>query len=116
MRHKRALSKRQTIALLRRRLPHIRTDQIRDVYDVLAEVWRDELTRPGASIAVGGLGQLYVEIHPMRTGGAVRKMLVARHGAQAPTSLWRRVVRFRASQALQCFLDQQLGEESKHDH
>src|SRR5690349_9998040 len=116
MRHKRALSKRQTIAVLRRRLPHIRTDQIRDVYEVLTEIWRDELARPGASIAIGGLGQMYVEFHVMRAGGAVRKMLVARHGAQAPTSLIRRVVRFRASQALQCFLNQTLAEESNHGH
>ena len=109
MKRKHSMNKRQTISALRRRLPHITTADIRDVYEVLTEVWADQLAQPGGSIAINGLGQLYVEIHTMRSAGAVGQMLLAHYGPNAPQTLRRRVIRFRASQHLQAALNRVIG-------
>jgi nucleoid DNA-binding protein len=87
------MNHRQTIQAVARRLPHLRRDQVAEVLEVTAEVWADALAQPGESITLVTLGRLHVETQRLRIGGAVRRRIEARHGAQTLTR--RMYFRFR---------------------
>src|SRR5947207_14594501 len=101
------MNSRQMVAQITRRLPDLRKQDVQDVLDVLAELWRGELARPDGEIHLTGLGKLYVETHALRSTGIVRQMLIQKYGANAPTLIERRVVRFRPYVALRVLMKQE---------
>ena len=91
------MNHRQTVQAVARRLPHLQQHQVAEVLEVTAEVWAEELAKPGSEITLINLGKLHIEIQHIRVGGVVRRRLQARHGAAAPTAIRRLYYRFRPS-------------------
>ena len=88
------MNHRQTIQAVARRLPHLQRHQVAEVLEVAAEVWAEELARPGGNVALVNLGRLHVEVQQMQLGGAVRDKIEAQYGI-APKTVQRRYYRFR---------------------
>ena len=89
----------QTVAAVARKLRQRSRHEVREMLDVLLDVWREELLRPGGYIRIDALGKLYVEQQTMRVPGAVRQTL-ARKQLPAPPTLTRYYFRFHPSEAL----------------
>jgi len=90
----------QIAAQIARRLPDLRKRDVQDVLEILTELWHVELAKPDGEIHISGLGTLYVETHRVRCTGVIRQTLRAKYGANAPTTLERRSIRFRPYEAL----------------
>jgi len=101
----------QTATYIARRLPDLRKRDVQDVLEILTELWQVELAKPDGEIHISGLGTLYVETHRVRCTGVIRQTLQAKYGANAPTTLERRSIRFRPYQALR----QAIKEEKNDD-
>ncbi|KAB2902760.1 MAG: HU family DNA-binding protein [Anaerolineae bacterium] len=68
--------------------------EVREVLDVLFDLWREELQQPNASLHIRNLGRLYVERQQIRSTGVIHQTLKMKHGASAPTRLYRLYFRF----------------------
>jgi len=101
------MNTRQLVTEIARRLPEVTKREVREVIDVLTELWRVELARPEGEIVLTGLGKLYVERHRLKAAGLIRQRLHARYGADAPQHIERRVIRFRAFEALHMCMNQE---------
>jgi hypothetical protein len=88
------------VTMIAKRLPYLRRRDVKEVIAVMLELWNDELLRPHGEIQFNGIGRLYVETHPLRATGIVRQHLRQKWGANAPQTVTRLVVRFRASHIL----------------
>ena len=101
------MNTRQTVAEIARRLPTLRRRDLLEVFDVVAELWRVELAKPDGEIHIAGLGRLYVETHDLKVTGVIRERLIEKFGKNAPPTVQRRVIRFRASEALHTTIKQE---------
>jgi nucleoid DNA-binding protein len=93
------LNYNQTVAAVARKLRQRSRREVREVLDVLLEVWREELLRTDGYIRIDNLGKLYVEQQTMRTPGAVKQAL-AQKQLPAPPVLSRFYFRFHPSESL----------------
>ena len=98
----------EMIAAIARRLPQRTRREVAEVLEVMEELWLEELISPDGFVTVGTLGKITVDVHSVRSAGAVRKTMLA-HGVRASV-LHRVVVRFRASSWLRSILLQAYEE------
>ncbi len=105
------MNTQQIAAQIARRLPDLRKRDVQDVLEILTELWHAELTKPDGEIHISGLGTLYVETHRVRCTGIIRQTLQAKYGANVPTSLERRSIRFRPYEGLR-----QAMKEEQNNH
>jgi len=61
---------KEIIAHIARRLPHRSQRDVREVIDLLIELWSDELTK-GNEILLPTIGKLSIEVQDMQAGGAL---------------------------------------------
>lgn len=61
---------KEVIAYIARRLPHQQQRDIREVIDLLMEVWSDELMNSN-EVILPTIGKLSIEIQDMQAGGAL---------------------------------------------
>ncbi|MDX1990759.1 MAG: hypothetical protein SF029_00120 [bacterium] len=84
---------RQTIAAISKRLPRLKRRDVAEVLEVMAELWLEELAKPGQTVTVADLGKLAVEVQRFRSGGAVGRRTVRRVYVRfRPTGKFRQVV------------------------
>jgi len=101
------MNTRQIVAEIARRLPDLRRRDVLEMFEVLAELWSTEFAKPNGEIHIGGLGKLYVETHDLKATGVIRQHLIEKFGKNAPTTVQRRVIRFRPSEALYTAIKQE---------
>jgi len=100
-------------AEIARRLPKFSRRDIREILEVLTELWYAELVKPDGEIHLTNLGKLYVETHTMKCRGVLRDIWRAKYGQEAPDMIQRRTVRFRSSDSLREAMSAQ--EDVHHD-
>ena len=61
---------KEVIAHIARRLPHRSQRDVREVIDLLMEVWSDELIQ-GHEVILPTFGKLSIEVQVMQAGGAL---------------------------------------------
>ena len=61
---------REVMTYIARRLPHRSQRDVREVIDLLIEVWSDELTK-GNEILLPTIGKLSIEVQDLQAGGAL---------------------------------------------
>lgn len=61
---------KEVIAYIARRLPHQQQREVREVIDILMEVWLDELIQ-GQEVILPTIGKLSIEVQDMQAGGAL---------------------------------------------
>ena len=61
---------KEVIAHIARRLPHQQQREVREIIDLLIELWSDELMR-GNEVIVPTIGKLSIEIQDIKAGGAL---------------------------------------------
>ena len=72
------MNHRQTVSEISKRLPRLKRRDVAEVLEVMAELWLEELTRPGQTVTVSDLGKLLVEVQTVRSGGAVGRRTLRR--------------------------------------
>ncbi len=101
------MNTRETVVEIARRLPDLRRRDVLEMFEVLAELWRDELAKSDGEIHIAGLGRLYVETHDLKATGVIRQRLIEKYGKDAPQTVQRRMIRFRPSEALHAAMKQE---------
>jgi nucleoid DNA-binding protein len=92
---------RKTVTEIARRLPHYTQREVAEVLDVMRDLWLDELSQSGKTIALFDLGELSIEVQQMRISSAIRKTMANhRPGVTQPEKLRRIYGRFRPSPRL----------------
>ena len=87
------MNHRQTVSEISKRLPRLKRRDVAEVLEVMAELWLEELTRPGQTVTVSDLGKLLVEVQTVRSGGAVGRRILKRVYVRfRPTAKFRQVV------------------------
>ncbi len=95
------MNHRQCIAAVARKLRQFTQRDVSDMLEVLAEVWGEELQKPGGFIRIEGLGKLYVEQQTLHTPTAVRAAMLRKRPGQAVPPLMRRTYfRFAPARSL----------------
>jgi len=61
---------KEVVAHIARRLPHQQQREVREVIDLLIELWSDELMR-GNEVIVPTIGKLSIEVQDIKAGGAL---------------------------------------------
>ena len=61
---------KEVIAHIARRLPHQQQRDVREIIDLLLELWSDELMR-GNEVILPTIGKLSIEIQDIKAGGAL---------------------------------------------
>ena len=61
---------KEVIAHIARRLPHRSQRDVREVIDLLIELWSDELTK-GNEVLLPTIGKLSIEVQDLQAGGAL---------------------------------------------
>ncbi len=107
------MNHRQTVVEINKRLPRLKRRDVAEVLEIMAELWLDELARPGQMVTVADLGKLVVEVQTLRSAGAVRQRLQQKHGAAAPKRLKRIYVRFRPTTKLRQAIENAYIEEGQ---
>lgn len=83
----------ETITEISKRLPRLKRRDVAEVLEVMAELWLEELAKPGQTVTVADLGKLAVEVQTIRSGGAVgRRTLKRVYVRFRPTGRFRQVV------------------------
>lgn len=65
-----AMFHKEVVAHIARRLPHRTRRDVREVIDLLIELWSDELTN-GNEVLLPNIGKLSIEVQDMQAGGAL---------------------------------------------
>jgi nucleoid DNA-binding protein len=91
---------RDVIAEAARRLPHRTRRDVREIVEVLAELWFEELAS-GGEVVLPDIGRLRMEVQAMAAGGAL-----AAHGRLRHRRIRRVYGRFRPATKLKA----QIGE------
>lgn len=89
----------QTVAAVARKLRQRTRREVREMLDVLLDIWREELLRPDGYIRIDALGKLYVEQQTMRVPGVITRTLTHKQ-LPAPPTLTRYYFRFHPSESL----------------
>lgn len=90
----------QMVNAVARRLYGKSRREVREVLDVLFDLWREELQQPDASLYIRHLGRLYVEQQQLRSSGIIQTTLQAKQGVNAPRQLARLYFRFTPTDQL----------------
>jgi nucleoid DNA-binding protein len=61
---------KEVVAHIARRLPHRTQHDVREVIDLLIELWSDEVTK-GNEILLPTIGKLSIEVQDLQAGGAL---------------------------------------------
>jgi len=61
---------KEIIAHIARRLPHQQQREVREVIDMLIEVWSDEMIQ-GNQVILPTIGKLSIEVQDIKAGGAL---------------------------------------------
>jgi nucleoid DNA-binding protein len=101
------MNHREVIEQVARRFPNLTQQQIREVLDVLVEVWSAALAQ-SEDVAIRDFGRLTVEVQRMKTGGAIR----AQMGSSAPEHLTRLYFRFYPVGSLRRRIEGQFKERA----
>jgi nucleoid DNA-binding protein len=101
----------ETVAEIARRLPDLRRRDVLEMFEVLAELWSAELSKPNGEIHIANFGRLYVETHDLKATGVIRQRLIEKFGKNAPQTVQRRVIRFRPSEALHTAMKQESEQD-----
>ena len=85
---------KEIIAHIARRLPHQQQRDVREVIDLLIEIWSDELMR-GKEVIVPTIGKLSIEIQDLQAGGALvhQGRLQRIYGRFRPTPTFKRKIK-----------------------
>jgi nucleoid DNA-binding protein len=85
---------KETIAHIARRLPHQQQHNVREVIDLLMEVWSDELIQ-GNEVIVPTIGKLSIEVQDIQAGGALISQghLQRVYGRFRPTPTFKRKIK-----------------------
>ena len=77
---------KEVVAHIARRLPHQQQRDVREVVDLLMEVWSDELINSN-EVILPTIGKLSIEIQDMQAGGALGQHgnLIRVYGRFRPT-------------------------------
>ncbi|MHB8628400.1 MAG: hypothetical protein ACYDBJ_15205 [Aggregatilineales bacterium] len=102
----------ETVAAVARKMRQRTKREVSEMLDVLLEVWRGELLRPGGYIRIDALGKLYVERQVIRSSGAVYRSLSQKH-KPVPATLVRYYFRFHPSDTLRTALTKSCEVETK---
>lgn len=65
------MQQRDVIAHIARRLPHRTRRDVKEVIDLLAEIWQEQLLA-GEMVIIPIVGKLTIEIQDMKAGGALQ--------------------------------------------
>ena len=84
----------ETVSAVARKLRQFSRRDVRQMLEVLIEVWSEELIQPGGYIRIEGLGKLYVEQQTIPITGVIKRSLESKQKA-TPTTLNRYYFRFR---------------------
>ena len=93
----------ETVSAVARKLRQSTKREVSEMLNVLLEVWREELLRPGGYICIEDLGKLYIERQTIRSTGAVYRTLSQKHRS-IPETLARYYFRFHPSGSLRAAL------------
>jgi nucleoid DNA-binding protein len=96
---------RQVIRQVARRFPDLTQQQVKEVLEVLVEVWRAALAQRD-DVVIRDFGTLSVDVQQMRASGVVQ----AQMGSSALEHLTRLYVRFRPSVRLKAVIERTLEE------
>ncbi len=85
---------KEVVAHIARRLPHQEQRDVREVIDLLIEVWSDELTN-GNEVIVPTIGKLSIEIQDIKAGGVLvhEGNLKRVYGRFRPTPTFKRKIK-----------------------
>ena len=85
---------KEVIAHIARRLPHQQQRDVREIIDLLLEVWSDELMR-GNEVIMPTIGKLSIEVQDMQAGGALinQGRLQRVYGRFRPTPILKRKIK-----------------------
>jgi len=109
------MNHRQSIAAVARKLRQFTQHDVSDMLEVLAEVWGDELQKPGGFVRIEGLGKLHVEQQTLRTPAAVHAAMLRKRPGQAVPPLMRRTYfRFAPARSLHRRIATQLAPIEEH--
>ena len=61
---------KEVVAYIARRLPHQQQREVREVIDLLMEVWSDKLIQ-GHEVILPTIGKLGIEVQDLQAGGAL---------------------------------------------
>lgn len=84
------MNRQKTVAHIARLLPDRTQGDIAEIYDLICELWRTELTQPDGCIHITDVGRLSIESQVMKVGGTVKNLtsqatLVRIYGRFKPT-------------------------------
>ncbi len=83
----------QTITEISKRLPRLKRRDVAEVLEVMAELWTQELAKPGQTVTVADLGKLLVEVQTVRSDGAVGRRILKRVYVRfRPTAKFRQTI------------------------
>ena len=85
---------KEVVAHIARRLPHQEQRDVREVIDLLIEVWSDELIQ-GNDVILPNIGKLSIEVQDLHTGGALAHEgnLKRIYGRFRPTPTFKRKIK-----------------------
>ena len=85
---------KEVIAHIARRLPHQQQRDVREVIDVLIELWSEELIQ-GSEILLPTIGKLSIEIQDLKAGEALAHVgnLKRVYGRFRPTPTYKRKIK-----------------------
>ena len=88
---------KEVIAYIARRLPHQQQRDVREVIDLLMEVWSDELIQ-GQEVILPTIGKLSIEVQDMQAGGALGRHgnLMRVYGRFRPTPTFKHKIKEQA--------------------
>ena len=85
---------KEVIAHIARRLPHQQQREVREIIDLLIELWSEELIQ-GNEVIVPTVGKLSIEVQDMQAGGALinQGCLQRVYGRFRPTPTFKRKIK-----------------------
>ena len=90
------MNRQKTIADVARLLPDRTQGDIAEIYDLICELWQNELCQPDGEISITGVGRISIERQQMKAGGTVKQLttqgrLTRIYGRFKPTKSLKRV-------------------------
>ena len=88
---------KEVIAHIARRLPHQQQRDVREVVELLMQVWADELIQ-GQEVILPTIGKLSIEVQDMQAGGALGQHgnLIRVYGRFRPIPSFKRKIKEQA--------------------
>ena len=67
------MNRNKTIADVARLLPDRTQGDIAEIYDLICDLWQNELCQAGGAIYIPNVGRLFIESQQMKAGGTVKE-------------------------------------------